>query len=271
MPFNHKIFFDSVRNSLFHGTLSQDQVDGMDAILSGWEQHVDTEDFRWLAYMFATTYHETSQEMMPVEEYGKGSGQPYGSPDPETGQTYYGRGFVQLTWRENYAKADQEIHLSGSNSCEWYAVNALTPSTAARVMYFGMTEGWFRSDSQGRQTLERYFNSSVEDPYGAREIINGDKKVIPDWANGVSIGNLIRGYYENFLAALTDARIAPPAPPVPDEVPHVHIDVTVAMDAPVAISLTINGEEIRTTAAAVELTQRRVYKYPSQVNGEDDS
>jgi len=36
-------------------------------------------------------------EMQPIEEYGKGKGMKYGSPDPETGQTYYGRGFVQTT------------------------------------------------------------------------------------------------------------------------------------------------------------------------------
>jgi hypothetical protein len=206
MPFDHKAYFDSVRQSLFHGTMNQDQVTGQDAILTGWETRVDDKDLRWLAYMLATTYHETSQEMMPIEEYGKGAGQPYGEIDPETGQAYYGRGFIQLSWRENYAKADRELGLSGGNSCEWYAVNALTPSVAARVMYAGMTEGWFRSDAQGPQTLERYFNSAIEDPYGAREIINGDKKTIPDWSNGVSIGNLISDYYRKFVEAVMLAR-----------------------------------------------------------------
>jgi hypothetical protein len=155
--------------------------------------------------MLATTYHETSQEMMPIEEYGKGSGQPYGVPDPETGQTYYGRGFVQLTWRDNYHRADEEMQLTGGNSCEWYAVNALGPATAARIMYLGMTEGWFRSDSQGPQTLERYFNTDIEDPYGAREIINGDKNIKPGWAD-TTIGNLIAEYYQKFLQAVVLAR-----------------------------------------------------------------
>ena len=27
---------------------------------------------------------------------------PYGKADPTTGQVYYGRGFVQLTWERNY-------------------------------------------------------------------------------------------------------------------------------------------------------------------------
>lgn len=243
MPFDHEKYFDSVRESLFNGRLEQTQVDGQEAILSGWEKYVDDKDLRWLGYMLATTYHETSQEMLPIEEYGKGAGQPYGVPDPETGQTYYGRGFVQLSWRTNYARADQELHLTGGNSCEWYAVNALGPECAARVMYAGMTEGWFRSDSQGPQTLTRYFNSSVEDPYGAREIINGDKTTIPSWSNGVSIGNLIAGYYGHFMDALIDSRITAPTP-APEVVPNVTVSLEVITDKPINLKVVINGDEV---------------------------
>lgn len=209
MPFDHRVYFDSVRASLFQGAMQQDQVTGQDAILTAWEDFVDGEDLRWLAYMLATTYHETSQEMMPIEEYGKGEGQPYGEKDPETGQTYYGRGFVQLTWRDNYARADTEMKLTDDASCELYADNALIPATAARIMWFGMSQGWFRSDSQGPQNLPRYFNDRIEDPYGAREIINGDKMIIPSWSDGVSVGNLVNGYYDKFLAALVTSRIEP--------------------------------------------------------------
>lgn len=204
MPFDHTKYFDAVRESLFHGHLGEDQVTGQDAILTAWETYVDGEDLRWLAYMLATTYHETSQEMMPIEEYGKGSGQSYGIPDPETGQTYYGRGFVQITHRENYSRADAEMHFTGDNSCEWHADNALIPMVAARIMYAGMTEGWFRSDAQGPQTLKRYFSSSANDPFTAREIINGDKTTIPSWADD-NIGTLISGYHYHFLTALLDA------------------------------------------------------------------
>lgn len=249
MPFDHQIYFDAVRQSLFGGTLSQSQVDGMDAILTGWEKYADEEDMRWLGYMLATTFHETAQEMMPIEEYD-GASQPYGQVDPETGQRYYGRGFVQITHRENYRRADAELNLTGSSSCEWHAENALLPSIAARTMYLGMTEGWFRSDGSGPQTLARYFSSTVEDPYGAREIINGDKTTVPDWAGGKSVGELIAGYYSKFHAALIDAHTAP----VPDDdTPVVRLDVLVSMSAPVRLQLVINGEEIVTSAAALPL------------------
>jgi hypothetical protein len=239
MPFDHKVYFDDVRHSLFSGSLSQEQVDGQEAILSAWEHYVDTQDIRWLAYILATTYHETSQEMMPIEEYGKGAGQPYGVKDAETGQTYYGRGYVQLTWRDNYARADKELALEEGNSCEWYAINALGPDTSARITYLGMKEGWFRSDSQGEQTLERYFNDKIEDPYGAREIVNGDKTTVPSWSNGVSIGNLIAGYYQRFLTALRASRIEPPAP-----VPERSVGVSIIAPADVTVVVTVNGEEV---------------------------
>jgi hypothetical protein len=190
--------------------MSQDQVDGQEAILSVWEwipvKFPDIElDLRWLSYMLATTYHETSQEMQPIEEYGRGDGMEYGEVDPETGQTYYGRGFVQTTWRENYARADEELDLTGADSCEWHAENQLEPVIAAKTMFKGMYEGWFRSDSSGKQTLPRYFSATVDDAYMAREIINGDKTKVPSWSGGVSIGNLIKGYHLDFLAALNAA------------------------------------------------------------------
>jgi putative chitinase len=206
--FDRKVYFDSVRAELFHGAMSQRQVEGQEAILGEWELQGQAPgppmtDLRFLAYMLATTYHETSQEMWPIEEYGKGAGQEYGEIDPETGQAYYGRGFVQLTWRENYKKATVELGLKEGADLEWHPEMALDPQIAADIMFIGMREGWFRQSSDGRpQTLVRYFNQEVDDPYNAREIINGDKKKVPSWSDGVSVGNLIAGYHDGFFDAL---------------------------------------------------------------------
>jgi putative chitinase len=200
--FDRDYFFTSVRTTLFAGSMSQEQVDGMNAILDAWEADYMDWDVRWLANSLGQTYHETSQEMQPIEEYGKGGDADYAKPDPETGECYYGRGFIQLTWRDNYARADDELALTGDESCELHAENALNPDLAACIMFEGMSEGWFRSDDKGRQNFERYFNDEIDDPYGAREIINGDKTKVPSWSNGVSIGNLIKSYHQKFLAAL---------------------------------------------------------------------
>jgi putative chitinase len=200
--FDRDIYFDTVRLKPFGGKLNQEQVDGQNFILDAWESNPPSKDLRHLAYCLATTIHETASTMLPIEEYGKGKGQPYGVPDPETKQVYYGRGFVQLTWRENYARASHELDLDGANDLEWHADKALDPTIAANVMFIGMTEGWFRGDKNGRHTLARYFNINTNDNYRAREIINGDKHIVPNWSHGVSIGNLIAGYHDDFLAAL---------------------------------------------------------------------
>ena len=225
--FDPKIYFDSVRASLFSGTLAQQQVDGQNYILDGWQQYVPNDDVRWLAYFLATAYHETSQEMWPIAEYGKGKGQPYGVPDPVTGQAYYGRGFVQLTWKNNYQRADDELNLDGDESCVKNADNQLDPSISGRTGYRGMVEAWFRSP----HGFSQYFNDLTDDAYNARDIINGDKATVPSWSNGVSIGNLIAGYHKNFLAALNAASVA--APPA--------VASSVNMTVSDGVQVTING------------------------------
>jgi len=209
MTFNREIFFDIVREDLF-GPLDQEQVDGMEMILAVWEKYRSGSDLRWLAYMLATTMHETASTMQPIEEYGHGKGMKYGSIDPETGQTYYGRGFVQTTWRDNYARADREIaaQFPGiETDCEWHADQQLDPKVAAATMFLGMEQGWFRTHDDGKpETLARYFNDEDNDPFEAREIINGDKTYTPDWANGARVGDLIARYHDDFLGALYESQ-----------------------------------------------------------------
>ena len=146
--------------------------------------------------------------MTPVEEIGKGEGYSYGEPDPETGQTYYGRGDIQCTWRDNYARLDSELGLEGAESCEWHAANALDPIVSARALFQGMIDGWYRAGHD----LPRYFSETVNDAYNAREIVNGDKSIKPDWANGQSIGELIKSYHIAFLNAVDQAYAADTAP-----------------------------------------------------------
>ena len=73
-------FFNTVRSAPFGGTLSQSQVDGMEGLLryaDHLDWHPDTPDSQyflyWLAYLLATTFHETARTMQPIEEYGSSS------------------------------------------------------------------------------------------------------------------------------------------------------------------------------------------------------
>ena len=180
---NRDKFFSRARPSVFRGFMTQSQVDGCNDILDAFEKTYPEGDMRWLAYMLATAYHETAFTMQPVPEIGHGRGRPYGKPDPETKQTYYGRGYVQLTWRSNYEAM--------SPVCgEDLVANpdlALRPDLAAKIMMVGMQDGMFSGHK-----LADFFTPHVTDFLNAREIINGR-----------DCEAQIAAYARNFLAALS--------------------------------------------------------------------
>lgn len=176
MKLNRKIFFDQIKVPLlFSKGLRQSQVDGINAILDEWERQKHT-DLRWLAYMFATAYHETGREMQAVEENGKGHGRKYGQRMKHSGVFYrnvmhifYGRGLVQLTWYENYELMGRLLGVDLINHPEL----ACRLDFAVKILFEGMLRG---SSSVGDFTgrcLEQYFNERFEDWVGARKIING--------------------------------------------------------------------------------------------------
>lgn len=195
-------FFSRVRGALFGGSLSQAQVDGMNYMLDAFERDYNWPDMRWLAYAFATAYHETAFTMQPIKEYGS---QSYLQSKPY--YPYFGRGYVQLTWEDNYRRLGDKIgvNLLGANMDR-----ALEPDIAAEVMYSGMRDG----DFTGKK-LSNYFSSSVNDPVSARRIINGTDRA-----------QTIAGYHEKFLAAFNEANkpdVKPPetAPPPVDTTKYV--------------------------------------------------
>jgi predicted chitinase len=155
----------------------------MNAILDGWEANYAADDDRWLAYALATTYHETDQHMQPIEEYGKGRELPYGKPDPTTGQVYYGRGFVQLTWGRNYRAMSDLLNIDFVHRPEL----ALMLDNATNIMFIGMIKGLFTGKS-----FSNYFCKTKEDWVSARKIINGLDK-----AQAIAL------YGHNFYSAIS--------------------------------------------------------------------
>jgi len=187
MRFERDIYFGEVRESLFFGALEQVHVDGQNVILAVWEYGAGgtpMTDIRWLAYMLSTVYHETAYRMWPIREYGSDSylqSKPY--------WPYFGRGFVQLTWEDNYRKASSALGLIDERDLVDNPDMALDSLVATRCLFRGMAEGWYT----GRK-LGQYFSDDTDDPVNARQIINGNDD-----------DDLIAGYHHTFLDALNKA------------------------------------------------------------------
>ena len=132
-------FFTAVRADPFNGNLEQGQVDGLNFLLDTWEAHFHGADIRWLAYCLATAFHEVAQTMEPIPEYGEGSGRPYGEPAGPYGEWYYGRGYVQLTWLENYEKGERILRDEYKIDCPMvrYPHRMLEHVPAALILFDG--------------------------------------------------------------------------------------------------------------------------------------
>lgn len=193
---NRKFFFEQTRVTLFRGTFSTKQVNGLTAILDEWEKNYPNNDDRWLAYMLATAHHETGRTMQPIEEWGKGRELPYGKklkmakdkkgnriPYSDTTEIFYGRGFVQLTWYENYDRAGRKLGKDFLHN----AAGVMEMDNATKIMFIGMTEGWFTGAK-----LSSFFNSTTENWKNARKIINGLDK----W-------DLVKDYALKYYAAIS--------------------------------------------------------------------
>jgi putative chitinase len=209
---NHAKFFAAARSSLFGGRLSPNQVSGVEAILDAWEARPF--DARWLAYMLATAYHETDNTMCAISEnlsysavgllatfpkYFTASQAAVYARQPQRianrayanrmgngkeasgdGWRYRGRGLVQITGRDNYAKygiADDPD-------------TALNPAKAVEILFDGMINGRFTG-----KKLADYFSATVIDWTGARKIINGTDRAAD-----------IASYAKKFIVALEAAR-----------------------------------------------------------------
>jgi predicted chitinase len=115
-----------------------------------------------IAYIMATVQHETANTYKPVREA-------FWLSEAWRRQNlryypYYGRGYVQLTWLDNYKKYRDILgkDLVGNPDL------ALDPSIALYVLVHGMANGIFT----GRR-LGQYVNVNRTDFVGARKVING--------------------------------------------------------------------------------------------------
>lgn len=207
----HKAFLAAKRELDFNwvylrrklGSFSQSQVDGFNLIMDACNrarlrpQHA--------AYILATTWHETAFKMQPIAEFGKGSKKRYGQwftnskgvvygirngdkhhpvyLRSEYPHLYYGRGYPQLTWLDNYIKASEELGVDFANNPDL----ALEPHHSADIIVIGSMQGWFtRKSIPDRITFGTY-----KEFVAARGVINGSDKAA-----------VIANYAQTFLTAM---------------------------------------------------------------------
>jgi Chitinase class I len=202
-------FFAALRseNSVFGGSLSKEQVAGIEGILDAMLAVGDGQA-KTLAYALATAYHETGRRMVPVREgfastdegavkavaalarkRGANSAPAkYGRPAGPHGKCYYGRGHVQLTWHENYLRcsADAGVDLERDPDA------MLDPVISARILIRGLIDG--RWNGKGRGIAHYLPADGPDNLQDARRTVN----VTDKW-------DVVGRHYAAFLEAIDGA------------------------------------------------------------------
>lgn len=195
MKIDRKKFFDRYRAE-FGKIRYQSVVDNINTFL----EHVENDKELRLknrhvmlartAYILATVYHETGwprkKRFSPVAEFGRGllpHQRKYGKKHAN-GHRYYGRGYVQLTWADNYKRVGKAIGVGGLLYANPDLL--LRPDLSYKVLSEGMRRGLFTG-----KRLSTYIKPNFIDFINARRIINGTDKA-----------QLIARYARRFLRVL---------------------------------------------------------------------
>ncbi len=142
-----------------------------------------------IAYLLATAKKETNHTFAPVREaywlsessrnryfermydpvLGKDANRrsmarANGNTQQGDGVRYHGRGYVQLTWKNNYQKMKDKFNVDFVNNPEL----ALEHEHAMKILIYGCESGEFT----GRK-LSDYINENQIDYYNARRVVNG--------------------------------------------------------------------------------------------------
>lgn len=164
---NKEKFYNVIRP---HVNLTTQNVMGMDRVLEYLELKED--NLRQAAYIIATAWWETAQTMHPVKEaywlsesWRKKNLRYY---------PYYGRGYVQITWKENYKKASDYFGVDFVNHPDL----VMEPEYALPILTVGMNEGWFTGKDLDDyiDNLDEDSNHEFQEYKNARRIVNGTDK-----------------------------------------------------------------------------------------------
>jgi putative chitinase len=118
--------------------MDETQQDAIRKIVAAFHRYGDG-DKNKLAYILATARHESN--FRPIQERRASSSQTelYNLQNRYWSSGYFGRGFVQLTWKGNYQNMSRVLGVDFVNQPEL----AMEPTYAARILVYGMMQGVF--------------------------------------------------------------------------------------------------------------------------------
>jgi len=106
-----------------------------------------------------------------------------GNTEEGDGVKYCGRGYAQLTWKNNYRKVGQALGLDLVTSPN----DAMDPSVSVQILFKGMIDGWFTGQNFGK-----FLSGEKSDWRNARKIING-----------LDRADLVKGHALRYYAAIS--------------------------------------------------------------------
>jgi putative chitinase len=243
---DRKVFFEALKPDLFRGEYSQDQVDGLDALLDMLEAY--EAPLGEAAYDLATAYWETGgkygksienlnytsaarlREVWPKRFPSLMSAEPYvrnpqklaekvyggradlGNTQPGDGFRYRGHGWPQLTGRGRHKVMGERLGIPLEDKPELM----LDPKVSAAALIVGMREGLF-TGLKLKDTLPSYVKS--------RAVINDDGR-----ANGAKIAEIAQDFEGALVKAAYGEKSVPVEPTEPVLVPGEPTSVEVAVE-----------------------------------------
>lgn len=146
----------------------------------------DWESIEQVSYFLATIGHETGWVYAPRPEKRATSGPIRQVQDNYWRTGFYGRGYIQLTWKRNYQAFTKILGIDLVSKPDKLITE---PALSYRVAEYGMRHGTF---TDGRHKLANYINDNKKDYVGARKIVNGTDKAKEIAAYATKIESILR-------------------------------------------------------------------------------